>query len=200
MAIAETVEGWAFRLRAVDIGDAEHILRLRQDEKLTRFLPPLEIGVEEQRDWIARQRERPGDYYFAVESIAGRQTQGFVGLYDVTESEGKKFAEWGRWILEPRSLAAMESAYLIYCFGFDDLCLDEIFCRSVRDNEQVLNFHDRFGLERGALLPRHYSMHGRHYDAVEHRISAERFGELRHELARTVEKVAVLARRSETGS
>src|ERR1039457_4516855 len=47
----------------------------------------------------------------------------------------------GRWILRRGSLAAAESALLVYTIAFEDLALDRVYCRTVSANRAVVSFH-----------------------------------------------------------
>lgn len=64
-------------------------------------------------------------------------------LYDI-KSDG---FTWGSWILDENkpSKAALESAVLIYRYGFEVLGLDKSIFDVRRDNERTLAFHYRFG-------------------------------------------------------
>jgi hypothetical protein len=52
----------------------------------------------------------------------------------------------GRWILRHGSLAAAESALLVYTIGFEDLALDRVYNRTVSANQPVVSFHRSCGL------------------------------------------------------
>ncbi|BCZ24962.1 GNAT family N-acetyltransferase [Mycobacterium senriense] len=140
MTVRVGPEGFGYRLRPVDRGDAADILRLRTDPELGRFLNPTTGRVEDQEQWIEIQRDRTGDYYFVVETLHGRW-EGLVGLYGIEGASG----EWGRWILRRGSLAAAASVLLILRFGFDELGLERIYCRTLADNAMGVSFQDSCG-------------------------------------------------------
>lgn len=162
------VEGAVWRLRPVADGDADFIVSLRSDPALNRYLHRGGQTAQAQREWLAAYYERAGDYYFVVERADGTRAEGLVGLYDVNAET--RAAEWGRWILRPGSLAAVESAWLIYRFGFEELGLADIYCRTVADNHHVVSFHDSCGVARRTLLPDHFTIDGVPHNAVEHRV------------------------------
>lgn len=137
MAVKSGPEGFGFRLRPVKRSDAGEILRLRTDPTLGRFLNPTSGGVEDQEHWIETQRARSGDYYFAIETLNGRW-EGLVGLYGIEDANG----EWGRWILRRGSLAAAASVLLVLRFGFDELGLGRIYCRTLARNVMGVSFQD----------------------------------------------------------
>jgi RimJ/RimL family protein N-acetyltransferase len=139
------LSGHAFRLRPVDETDAEFIVDLRG--RAGTFLHRGAKSTTEQLTWLACYFERPGDYYFVVETADQRRREGLVGLYDLDPQNCT--AEWGRWVLEPGSNAAVESALLIYRCAFVELALEGVRCRTLVENERVVAFHDNCGLERG---------------------------------------------------
>ena len=90
-----------------------------------------------------------------MECIGDGNPEGTICLYHF-EGEAKtanaKSAEWGRWVLLTGSLAAPESALLIYRVGFDQLGLREMYCRTEEENQPVVSFHASCGLvDRGIV-------------------------------------------------
>lgn len=163
-----SLEGPALRLRPVRDADAEFIVALRSNPELNRYLHAGAVTTAQQQAWLAHYYARAGDYYFVLEQRDGGRPEGLIAIYDI-EPAGA-VAEWGRWILRPQSLAAIESAWLIYRCAFEQLALNELFCRTVADNQAVVSFHDSCGIERRRLLPAHFQLHERSLDAVEHRV------------------------------
>ena len=116
------MEGYAFRLRPITDNEAAFVVELRSNPELNRFLHAISNRIEDQLAWLARYYEREGDYYFVIERRMNGMPEGVIALYniDLATSSG----EWGRWILRPGSLAAVESAYLIYRIAFELLELN----------------------------------------------------------------------------
>ena len=106
------ISGVAFRLRPVKNDDAEFIRDLRCDPSLNVFLHATNSTIQDQLDWLSSYYLRPNDYYFVVERIDNCAPEGLISLYGI-ELNNPKQGEWGRWILKPGSLAAVESATLI---------------------------------------------------------------------------------------
>lgn len=181
------LEGYAFRLRPVTDADAEFIVSLRTNPTLTGFLHPVSNRVEDQVAWLNAYYDRPGDFYFVIESASGG-SEGLVSIYDI--DSGRSDGEWGRWILRPGSLAAVESALLVYRMGFEVLGLRELYCRTVADNRAVVSFHDSCGIENRKLLPGFFSIKGVLQDAVEHRVDAHSWTGMRDRMARLAQVVA----------
>jgi RimJ/RimL family protein N-acetyltransferase len=144
------VEGHAFRLRPVNEDDAAFIVALRAAR--SAFLNPGATSVSDQLEWLARYFARPGDYYFVIEARGSARREGLVGIYDIDAA--LRTGEWGRWVVQAGSSAAVESALLVYRCAFDVLGLRAIRCRTLLDNAQVVAFHDSCGLRRAPLLAR----------------------------------------------
>jgi RimJ/RimL family protein N-acetyltransferase len=166
-----------YRLRPVALEDAPFIVELRTDPSRNGFLHEVSPRVEDQVAWLEAYFARPGDYYFIVEDSATGAPQGTVGVYDVAADLSG--AEWGRWILKPGSMAALESAWMIYETAFAKLGLASVSSRTLVDNGKVLSFHDNFGARRIAVLEGHFLVRGIRKSAVEHQITAEEWPAIR---------------------
>lgn len=161
------IEGPAFRLRPVGDDDAAFILGLRNDPELGRFLHPTQGGLAGQQAWLDSYYAQPGDYYFVVERRNNGAAEGVVSIYDIKAERG----EWGRWILQAKSPAAIESAWLTYRCAFETLGLESVYCRTVATNRSVVSFHDSCGIGKRRILERHFDLGGEKVDAVEHEVS-----------------------------
>lgn len=157
------LEGPAFRLRPVEADDALAIHELRRDPERSRFLHETDPSPDAQRRWLEAYFERDGDYYWAVERLADRSVEGFVGIYDV---DGDR-AEWGRWVLRSGSLAAPESVWLVYEAGFGGLGLRAMKLRVLTGNRAVVAFHERYGVEWSRTIPAYARIGGTDHAAVE---------------------------------
>jgi RimJ/RimL family protein N-acetyltransferase len=176
-----------YRLRPVTVEDAPFIVAQRTDPLLNRFVHEISPRVQDQIAWLERYFERTGDYYFIVEDDSG-EPHGTVGLYNA-DSESNS-AEWGRWILKRDSMAAVESAWLIYEVGFSRLRLTTLCCRTLAENSKVLSFHDSFGASRVAILNQNFIVRGESKSAIEHRITASEWSALRTRHYSTVSRLA----------
>jgi RimJ/RimL family protein N-acetyltransferase len=180
VAVKAGPEGFGHRLRPAERRDATDILELRTDPELGRFLNPTTEAVEDQECWIDAQRARAGDHYFVIETLGGRW-EGVVGLYGIEDASG----EWGRWILRRRSLAAPASALLLLRFGFDELGLQRIYCRTLAENFVAVSFHDSCAYTNRS---KHIDTGGRVF--VEHSLACPDWPAFRDALAPTAERVA----------
>jgi RimJ/RimL family protein N-acetyltransferase len=180
------LEGPAFRLRPVHTGDATFIVGLRTDRKRSRFLNATSPLVQDHLAWTETYFQRPGDYYFIVERRSTSAPEGAIALYHES-SAGE--AEWGRWILQPGSLAAAESALLIYRFAFDVRALARVYCRTLRENQSVIAFHASTGLSTVERPPRE--------PFVEQELRVEQWPAAAGRLTPRAERTAALLARSE---
>jgi RimJ/RimL family protein N-acetyltransferase len=184
-----TLAGPAFRLRPIDYSDAPLVLELRSNPSLNHYLHSTSKRLEDQMAWLASYYKRPDDYYFVIERKESSTPEGVISLYDIDPKTA--CGEWGRWILKPGSLAAIESACLIYRCAFDKLGLDFVFCRTVADNHAVVSFHDSCGITARRSLPGHFKLDGTRVDAVEHQMTRQTW----NEISPGLEKLALLTAR-----
>jgi len=132
-------------MRFVEESDADFILSLRLDERYNRFLSEVSADVNAQREWIRKYKydEALGSqYYFVIERL--NQTPcGTVRIYDLRQDS---FC-WGSWILneDKTRYSAIESALLVYEFGFDHLGFVKSHFDVMKENKGVVSFHKRMG-------------------------------------------------------
>lgn len=177
------IAGHAFRLRPVADSDAAYIVDLRG--RGGPYVNRGAVDVEQQRAWLDGYFTRADDFYFVVERLGAGRREGLVGLYHV----GAGCAEWGRFVLESRSVAAVETALLVYRLAFDVLVLDEVFCRTLQANARVVAFHDSCGIPRASdpVMIEHDRAPA---VAVEHRLGRDRWPEVRERMDRLAMRVA----------
>ena len=189
-----SLTGYRFSLRPVAVNDAEFIVKLRTDARPGHFLHEISSDADVQRGWIEKYLERPGDWYFTIRDIASGQREGLIGLYDYDEPS--KSAEWGRWIVRPGSVAALESALLIYRTAFEVLEMDFVYSRTIKDNGAVVSFHDSCGAPRSRILEKHFELGGTVYDAVEHRVDHATWKSMQPKLEALASRLASVRERS----
>lgn len=133
------------RLRLINENDAEFILGLRLDNRYNKFLSEVPDDISLQRLWIRNYKVDEADglqFYFLIERLDGVSC-GTVRVYDIRNDS---FC-WGSWILsdEKTMSAALESAFLIYDFGFNFLGCDKSHFDVMKGNEKVISFHRKMG-------------------------------------------------------
>lgn len=137
------------KLRLIEESDAEFVLDLRCDTKLNKYLSPVQGNIQEQIEFIRNYKkdERAGrQFYFIIERRDTGVRCGTVRLYDF---QGKSFC-WGSWILnqDKTRMAALESALLVYEYGFQILGFESSHFEVAKANETVISFHERLGALR----------------------------------------------------
>lgn len=133
------------KMRLIREEDAEFILSLRLDERYNKFLSSVDDNLAAQKEWIKKykQDEEAGvQYYFIIETKDSRNC-GTVRLYDF---RAESFC-WGSWILneDKTKYAALESAFLVYQFGFEELGFKKSHFDVRKANLKVIDFHKKFG-------------------------------------------------------
>jgi RimJ/RimL family protein N-acetyltransferase len=136
--------------RYVEIEDASFILGLRTDETYNKYLSTVDDSLKKQIDWLNhyKQKEaRSEEFYFIICLKQSGQPIGTVRIYDF-KKDINSFC-WGSWILNDNKTkyAALESALLIYNFAFNELGFSQCHMDIRKNNEKVINFHKRFGVE-----------------------------------------------------
>lgn len=140
MVYNNIIEGRYVNLRSVEERDAKFTLSLRQDPNLTKYLPKLDITLEQQISWIRKQRNQEGDYYFVVENKKGEKI-GVIGVYDVNGD----CAETGRIAMAGNAFESIEAQLLSFDFAFDILKLEKTVNYVMADNIHALRFSQMFG-------------------------------------------------------
>ncbi|CAI8868530.1 Protein N-acetyltransferase, RimJ/RimL family [Pseudomonas sp. IT-P2] len=133
------------RLRFVEVEDAEFILSLRLDDRYNKFLSGVSPDLESQKSWIKKYKVDEAEqkqFYFIIEKLDGTPC-GTVRVYDIRDGS---FC-WGSWILNENKtrFAAIESAFLIYKFGFEHLGFKKCHFDVMKGNDKVISFHKKMG-------------------------------------------------------
>ena len=135
-------------LRLVEESDASFILSLRLDEKYNIFLSKVGSDLESQKLWIKEYKNHEANkeqYYFIIERVDGKRC-GTVRLYDFRNDS----FSWGSWILneDKTRYSAIESAFLVYRYGFDILGFGRSHFEVMKGNDRVVGFHEKMGAIR----------------------------------------------------
>lgn len=183
------VVGFAFSIRPVRKDHAPFIDSLRQEKSLNAYLNNTTPGVKTQEDWISDYLKRPGDYHFVVEKHSTLELVGLISLYNVNED--LMSAEWGRWVVVPGSLAAVESVLLILRFGFEELGLSSVVCRTLELNSRTVSFHESLGLFRRRRIIDYVNLGGESHNAVEHELSSVNWPGVKTRIETVAERLAL---------
>lgn len=142
MYIDNKLEGKYVTLRSVEESDAEFILSVRNDPRISKYLPPLNVTVEQQRQWISKQRADNDSYYFLLVTPDGEPI-GTLGIYDIIEGHG----EGGRSCSIGEPFANIEASVLLNDFTFNTLNLEYATIWVYEENKSVLALNEAFGYE-----------------------------------------------------
>lgn len=178
------LRGSRFGLRPVEPDDAAFIVQVRSGNP---YIGKGAESLQAQMTWLERYFDRANDYYFVVHDLSSHERHGIAAIYHVDQAA--RSAEWGRWVLRPGSIAAVESALLVYRCAFEKLSLESVYCRTVLENAQVASFHDSCGLvRRPELLD--VELNGMRRRAVEHWLDRTRWPEVEHRLSSIVARLS----------
>ena len=148
---SSVVLGRTLEFRNVVVTDAEYIYSLRSDPIKSKFISKIEKVIEHQRSWISEYKRSDNQAYFIIKEISTQQSIGTIRIYDPISAPFSSFC-WGSWILssEAPSSAAIESALMIYEYGFKHLGFTNSHFDVRKDNNSVWKFHERCGAKRVA--------------------------------------------------
>ena len=137
---------YGLSFRFVNEGDAEFIYLLRSDPQISRYIHDIEGGVENQRQWIRKYKEREDrgeEYYFIF--YRGEKKVGLCRIYSI---KGTTFTS-GSWVMAPDS--SMEDIMAVPVitreFAFETLGLEfeDNYDACHVDNKKVIKFNLSFG-------------------------------------------------------
>ena len=185
------MEGRGYRLRPVEMHDASLIIDLRTaDSERLKYVHPVSSDVSLQEKWLESYFDRQGDYYFVVERIREGNVEGLISIYDIHEGDDGLTGEWGRWVIRKGSLAAVESALLIYKTAFEILGLTSLYCITVSENSSVISFHDNCGLEVAEVMEKRFELCDGVYDGVKHICRPHQWPEIQARLEPQAQRIA----------
>jgi len=180
------IEGIGYRLRPIRLDDAQFVIDVRlEDQQRNQFIHTISADLAVQEDWLERYFARSGDYYFVVENKLTQEPEGLLGIYDLCDGK----AEWGRWVIKKGSLATVESLDLLFRVAFTDLNLDELYCRTIVDNERVVSLHDSLPQLKRGIKNNFLEINASRYDVVEHYVTPQHYYD---EIASSLESKAML--------
>ena len=170
-------EGFGVRLRPVRMDDAAFIVWLRNLEHAKGRVGDSAATEASQQAWLNSYFDRPGDYYFIIETLDGLSV-GAYGIYDV---RGKS-AESGRWVIRPDAPAAIPSAMVAFETAFESLGLSELRVRTVSSNRNVLSLNKKFGFRQTLVEPGAQIIGGESVDMVHFLLPAADWPKVRERL------------------
>jgi hypothetical protein len=139
------INKYGCHFRLVDVEDAEFILLLRNNKKLSKHLSPTSTDIEVQKSWIKNYkiREKNGkEFYFICLSPDKKFKLGLNRIYNFNR---EKF-EIGSWLFSKQS----EAGNSIICDLFSRTLAFEVLNFNIcvfevrKENKSVVNYHRRF--------------------------------------------------------
>jgi len=134
-----SIKGIKTSLVPIEESDAEAMIRLRNDPAYNRFLFQSTLTVEDQRNWIAKNKNREGAYNFKVLDLNG-EFKGTISIYNIENKAG----EFGRYIVT-NPVNAIESEYLLVKLCFEQLGMERVYCQTNKENRSVWSQHLKLG-------------------------------------------------------
>lgn len=134
------VEGKFVNLKSVTVDDAEFTRNIRLDPDFAKFFPPLNITLEQQKQWIENHQTKEGDYFFVVWDKEGNRI-GTISVYDFAD----KCCESGRLAIKGNAFQSTEAQMLIFKFAFEILGMETVVGYIFADNERAIRFNKQFG-------------------------------------------------------
>ena len=111
--VEDEIIGKLVKLRTADDSDAEFTLNIRKADENTKYMPKVNVTLEQQHAWIKAQRAASDSIFFVVERINGEKI-GTFSLYNIE----KEKAESGRMIIRGDQIETVETILLFHDFAF----------------------------------------------------------------------------------
>ncbi|MDO5774807.1 MAG: GNAT family N-acetyltransferase [Spirochaetales bacterium] len=143
--VNEALIGKYVTLREVRVEDADFILKLRCDDKKSRFLHKTDYNLEKQQSYIRHYLEIQNEWYFIAEDKNGAR----IGTYRIYDVQGDSFCI-GSWLMADGVSAeqSFETDYLVRLYGFNILGFNKIHFDVRKGNKKVWRYHMSLGAKR----------------------------------------------------
>ena len=122
--------------------DAQDIVNLRNDPANNKFLFQKPISVDEQLNWIKKNKGSEKARNFKVTNI-DNEFKGTISIYNIEEGRG----EFGRYIVT-NPVNAIEAEYLLLKICFEQLGMSAIYCQTNLLNRAVWGQHLKLGFRQ----------------------------------------------------
>ena len=138
---------YGIQVRFVEETDAEFIVELRTDSKLSRFIHATDDSVEKQREWIReyKKRETAGKesyFLYAKDGVA-------FGVSKINDIQSDR-PSVGSWVCQkglPFELPVL-SLIIVYEFVFEQLKFDCLYFNIMKQNKKVIKTNLMVGAEQ----------------------------------------------------
>ena len=140
------IEKYGLKVRYVQEYDAERILKLRVDEKLSKHLHKTENDIDKQLAYIRNYKlkeYKKEEFYFAFVLEESLYPIGFYRIHDINYN-AKTFTI-GSWIFEQNcGIYPVLADILLKEYGFEYLNLEFCYFDVRKMNKSVLKYHSYF--------------------------------------------------------
>lgn len=143
MAFCETLIGKYVDLVTANVGDAKFTLDIRNNPNLTRFIPIIQGTIENQKNWISKQIDKPFDVFFVIKKHNNQECIGTLSFYDYEQENNS--CEIGRYISHGNAFENIEAVLLLLDKLFITDGLSRIMLNIHEDNQPVISLWTRFG-------------------------------------------------------
>ncbi len=139
------IEKYDCTFRLVEEEDAEFIISLRTDKKLSKYINPTSNKIEDQIDWIRKYKERETqgkDFYFICSNTETKKKLGLNRIYNIE----KDTFEIGSWLYryDIASIKPVLGDLVIRSLAFEELGLKKCKIEVRKQNKPVLNYSKSF--------------------------------------------------------
>lgn len=149
MVYDKIIEGKYVNLISATVDDAEFTRNIRMSPEFSQFFPSFNNTIEQQIEWIKKQREKEGDYFFVVWD-KNENRIGTISIYNINGEQG----ESGRLVIKGNSFQSIEAQLLLFDFSFDVLHLSFVKSYTLANNERAFNYSMQFGGVFGKTITR----------------------------------------------
>jgi len=134
------IVGEFINMRIAEVEDADFTLLARQNKEKNKYIPQLQITIEQQKEWIRKQIESDDCYFFVIERKDGEKI-GTFSLYDIQNDK----AESGRLVMLGNQIESMEAGILFNSFCFEEAKMDLVQSEIDAENNAALGFSNQLG-------------------------------------------------------
>jgi len=170
-------KGFGITLRPVRMSDSAFIVWLRNQDFVKGRVGNSASDVPSQEAWLGEYFERPDDYYFIIESPGGIP----LGTEAIYNNPGP-IAEWGRFIVQPETAAAVPGAILAFDLAFHQMGMRELLATCVSTNHTVCSLIRKFGFRQTGIAEAAQMIAGKPVDLMQYVLSAEDWTKARDRL------------------
>lgn len=134
--------GKTVKMRAIEETDAEITYNMRNNAEKSKFLNSPPGSIQEQREYIIKQRNTPGDYYFVIEDF-NENIIGMKAFYGYCQE--KKIVESGRFMGFGNQIQHIEALVIGFDFAFDILGVNKVIMTVIERNQSMYSLQKRMG-------------------------------------------------------